>query len=343
MPISIFIKRLISTVFLSSGYSCRVIKRFGPEKGLILMYHRILPIKKVDESIQPGMYVTPETLTKHIRFLKENFEIVSLKEAYDILIREQAKAYEKPICVITFDDGWRDFLQYAYPILQKFDTPATVFLPTNYIDSTKVFWTDQLAYLLSKRNDRHITIKSESDDLQNLFDQLNKNRGNRRNQIESSISLMKKLHPNKIDYIMNQLKDKLDVEPMNISRLFLDWSEVKLMSDSKLVSYGSHTASHPILTNISPSEVNKELADSKERLLTENVVDSDFIPFCYPNGNFNEAIANLVRRNGYHLSVTTKRGWSSQADDIFMLNRVGIHEDISSTTGLFASRIAGIL
>ena len=59
------------------------------------------------------------------------------------------------------------------------------------------------------------------------------------------------------------------------------------MQISWLVSSGSHTVAHKILTTLTDDEIRNELIESRKKLIAEQVVDPSFIPFCYPNGNYN--------------------------------------------------------
>jgi hypothetical protein len=75
------------------------------------------------------------------------------------------------------------------------------------------------------------------------------------------------------------------------------------------------------------------------------VVGSSFFPFAYPNGNYTDEIMQLVKQHGYSLAVTTRKGWIGYSDGekAFKLNRIGIHQDMTSTGALFASRILQII
>lgn len=68
-----------------------------------------------------------------------------------------------------------------------------------------------------------------------------------------------------------------------------------------------------------------------------------FIPFCYPNGNCNDAIVSLVEAAGYDMAVTTQKGWNDSKSNRFRLNRYGVHEDISSTIPMFAGSILNLI
>jgi peptidoglycan/xylan/chitin deacetylase (PgdA/CDA1 family) len=112
------------------------------------------------------------------------------------------------------------------------------------------------------------------------------------------------------------------------------------MKDSGFITFGSHTVNHKILSNQSSDTIMEELVRSKNVLIEKNVVNPLFIPFCYPNGNWNDDIVSMVRKSGYHLAVTTENGWNQSDTSLFALRRVGIHQDISSSQAMFGCRAA---
>jgi peptidoglycan/xylan/chitin deacetylase (PgdA/CDA1 family) len=102
----------------------------------------------------------------------------------------------------------------------------------------------------------------------------------------------------------------------------LNWRELREMSDSGLVTIGSHTKSHPWLPTISVDEdrLREELAGSKKRLEDGLGRRVDFI--CYPNGGFNDLIKETARRAGYKGGFTTNPAKSSKIDDIYAIRRI---------------------
>jgi len=166
-------------------------------------------------------------------------------------------------------------------------------------------------------------------------------------RLERGIDMLKTLRYEEIEEIISEVSRGWGLDAnATTSRSFMNWQEVKEMARSGLVSFGSHTAHHAILTAFDPVEehrITEELLVSKEKLLAEGVVDPGFIPFSYPNGDYNERIAELVRDAGYHLAVTTKHGWNQERPDPFTLRRIAIHQDMSATGALFRCRIAGLL
>lgn len=306
------------------------------------MYHRITPRKEMEPGIQAGMYVEAETFKMHINYLKEHFCIVPLSEISTHIKEMNEMKRKLPICILTFDDGWHDFYKFAYPILEVSRIPATVFLATKYIGTENRFWTDQVAnFFVQKKNlkeQKNYVGISNSFVAKNLAEL----EGTSDSKIEKAISILKKYREDEILSILKELKIMWGIDSVSTERAFLNWEEVRKMAEAGLITFGSHTANHRILVYLNKKEIMDELIDSKNKLLSEGVVDPSFIPFCYPNGNFDESVVQMVKDAGYHVAVTTERGWNNPNSSFFKLKRVAIHQDISSTKELLGCRTANI-
>jgi len=344
MSFSIQIKSLIAKILENSGSTKYIIDKCSSNKFLVLMYHRIIPHKEAKPGLQAGMYVEPETFEIHIEYLKKYFHIIPLSET----MNNSGKSFSlksKPNCILTFDDGWFDFYKYAYPILKANEVPATVFLPTKFIDTKDQFWTDALIQLYygKKKGKRDSRMKSTSTDP--IIDFLESSSGTLETRLERAIGMMKPLPLAEINRILADLSERWGIDPTPQGRDFLAWDEVREMYRSGLVSFGSHTATHRILTTLRDDEIDWELQESKDRLMAEGVVGPSFLPFAYPNGGYNDRIKDLLKKHGYSLAVTTKKGWARHSDKakMFELARIGIHQDMTSTDAMFGCRIAKIL
>ena len=334
----IAIKLFLASILKSSGIISSKLKKQGSGGFVILMYHRIIP-RSETEGVQAGMYVEPETFKKHLFFLKKYFRVVYLTDL--ISSKEKPVSTNKPFCAVTFDDGWQDFYKYAFPVLKEYNFPATVFLATDYIGTNDWFWTDRLAHILLEklRTKKIRACSSENSTIEKLI-KLNSSFESR---LETSIGILKYLRIEDIEEILSELSELCDISSVPEERAFLSWDEVREMGETGLISFGSHTAGHPILTTLKPDEIKEELIRSKEKLIAEGVVDDPaLIPFCYPNGNHNKEIAGMVRDTGYYMAVTTKNGWNNPLSNRFVLKRVGIHQDVSSTVAMFGGRLAGV-
>ena len=343
MKASLLGKRALSSVLHSSGFLARRLKGAARDGLLILMYHRVVDGVVARGLGQDGMYVDVETFEDHLRFVKRHFLVVSLAEGLGILGQESGATARggRPLCAITFDDGWRDVYDNVYPLLRSHGMTATVFLPTGFIGTRNWFWTDRLARLLNSANPgkggRTIQTLSGFSLPTSGFPGDMGGRG-----LHGIIEAMKRLPQEEIERILGAVSEERGVAAGPEQRAFLTWEEVGEMFRSGLVRFGSHTESHRILTTLSDDEVAVELRRSKERLVAEGVVDPGFVPFAYPNGNHTGRIAAMVSAAGYRLAVTTEKGWNRMkpAFDAYRLKRIGVHQDIASTDAMFCCRLA---
>jgi len=306
------------------------------------MYHRIIPLNEAGGAVQAGIYVKQDTFERHILFLRTHFSIVPISEFFSGKAGNSCITDNKPPCVLTFDDGWYDFYTYAFPILETHQVPATNFLPTDFIGTKDRFWTDKLGYLFAMKNNSVNLQKANRPSANCLVNQLEKLKGSRESRLEQAIAMLKGCRNKEINEILSELSVRWQLDPSQPDRAFLSWEEVREMSLSGLITFGSHTGSHKILTTLTDYEINDELMRSREKLIAEKAVDPSFIPFCYPNGNYNDKIVSMVRNAGYNLAVTTKNGWNNVESDLFALRRIGTHQDISSTDAMFACRILNL-
>ena len=115
-------------------------------KGAILNYHRVLPSNKIDNSLV-NISVSTDNFINQLNYLTKNFNIISLDE---LLLHLKSKSNEFKIA-ITFDDGYKDNLNYAYPILEKFDAPATIYIITKFINNKFIPWWIKLDYFIKNK------------------------------------------------------------------------------------------------------------------------------------------------------------------------------------------------
>lgn len=341
MTPGIILKSIIAALLTRTGKARRSLQRISRGRAGILMYHRILPATGRHPGIEPGMYVCDDTFERHVHFLKENFAIVPLDRILRVA-NGQAPTDSKPLCVLTFDDGWADFYTHAFPLLKAHQVPATVFLPTDFIGTKKWFWTDRLGFLLLRQHEAGASVNIPNQPESSPAYKILGFSGALEARLDMAISQLKAYPLEKIDQILLELADVLKAEPNPPGRAFLNWEEIREMAASGLVEFGSHTAGHSILTTIGEEAVKEELRKSRVKLLAEKIVAPDFIPFCYPNGNYTRSIARLVRDAGYSLAVSTEYGWNGRRADMFGLKRIPIHDDMTSTQNMFLCRMAGI-
>jgi hypothetical protein len=301
-----------------------------------------------DEHIQPGMYVRGQSFEAHINYLCDRFDIISLDELLDLWQKNRMKS-DRCYCVITFDDGWKDNYQFAFPVLMKYRIPATIFLATDFIGTARWFWPDQMMLLLEKARD-HTTgaadRKAVSMVLADTIGVTLSAAGRIFRRVESGdlidpdaiIEFCKGVEVDMIHQIINRLSRALQLD-LPTQRVLLNWDEVREMA-GKGVTFGSHSCSHRIMTQIPLAEVKTELIDSRRAMLQQGIKP---VPvFCYPNGNFDQDIQALVRESGYFAAVGCGIGLEcAQPHDQFALKRISLHEDSAASVPLLALALSG--
>ena len=337
--------RVLAWVYLVSGLAH--VRHRG--SVTILTYHRIVSNEMArSEEIQPGMFVLAQTFEAHLAYLRKRFEIISLAELLDLWRTNQLKS-DRSYCVITFDDGWRDNYQFAFPVLMKYRIPATIFLATDFIGTARWFWPDQMMLLLE--NGRQDTTgaadrKAFSTVLEEAIGVTLSEADGSFKRVESGdpidsdsiIECCKGVEVDRIQQIIDRLSRALHME-LPTQRVLLNWDEVREMA-GKGVAFGSHSCSHRIMTQIPPSEAKTELINSMETLLEQGIKP---VPvYCYPNGNFDRDIQKLVREGGYLAAVGCEVGLErDRPNDLFALKRISVHEDSSASVSLLAFALSG--
>ncbi len=277
------------------------------------------------------MYVLDSVFEMQMRFLKEHFHVLSFTDLLD-LWKEGGWNKTRRYCVITFGDGWRDNYVNAYPILKTLNLPATIFLTTSLIGTNHWFWPERIGYIL-----KHLCLGSSLQKVQKILQRYTSISCNDIEDIDSIITKCKGLGEEEIERLIDELKRVSGLE-IPATRQLLNWDEIREMSSDN-ISFGSHTCTHKILTNCPVDVVSREVSESLQMIRDAGI---NSVPiFCYPNGSYSRETGELVKKAGYMAAVTTPPGVAGdRPDDLFCLNRVGVHNDIASTNHLFSFYLA---
>jgi peptidoglycan/xylan/chitin deacetylase (PgdA/CDA1 family) len=315
--------------------------RFGPHRWpsrhprlWILMYHRILPPDdpRMDAE-EPGMVVTPETFRNHLAWLRPGFELIHLGEW--VQRARQGKPLPRKACAITFDDGWRDNYDFAFPILRETGTPATVFAVSHMIGTKQTFWPNRMARLLV--DPRVYAGHHEALAWLLKLGRLRSGKVPSRNEISSIIATCKPLSDKDISERLGRAESALNLQAPE-ERSLMNWEELHTLVDSELVEIGSHTCHHRRLNeSLSSQEATREILESQS--LLQERLGRPISLFCYPNGDFSGEVHRLVQRH-YQGAVTTQRGFNRENSAPHQLRRIGVHEEVSYHSDRFFSRLS---
>lgn len=291
----------------------------------VLSYHRILPFEKVESAVtQRTLIVTPETFRKQLCFLRERYNIITLDDIAKAV--SSGSGFDKPSCAITFDDGWRDNYFHAFPVLEELSVPATIFVATEHIETGEEFWPERLTKILlamdhSKR-EAGATLERLFPSVVSYYEQ-NCREGLMRYANRVIIS-MKDNPQEKIHAVLSQLQKSESVRRAlgENERYVCSWNELDEMASTGLMTVGSHTKSHTILTNETNGRCKEEILDSKKTI--EAKLGRPAKHFSYPNGNFNRILEEMVKGAGYESASTCISGVNRHDTSPYLIRRIHV-------------------
>lgn len=318
------LKQFVKSCLYVLGHDLRRAAGRGPSfcRGVhILMYHRICAQR--DEL---GIAISPEFFEAQIRYLKKYFTIISLDEALETIPRGTTE----PLFVITFDDGYRDNYTHAYPILRRCAVPATIFVTCDDVESGSTDWHRMDSAIRATALER-LDLRSFGLGIVSLEDWAEKTTAihtlhRRLKEVDNAVRLE----------ALACILERCGAWPME--RIMLTWPEVRRMADEGLVTIGSHTLSHPILTRVGVAEAKREIEQSRRHI--EQMIGRPVRHFAYPNGDHDRTIIDLVRQGGYAGACTTVAGCNQRLTDLYALRRIDVTYGMcESIGGRFSARM----
>lgn len=297
----------------------------------LLMYHRVLPASDQRYSQEePGMLLRPETLQMHIQELRRQFELVSLTDWVNTL--QQGGALPSKACAITFDDGWSDNYEYAFPVLRALVAPATVFAVAQKIGTNFQFWPNIVASLLVSgaiaQMAAHPLLAASVTAIPGTADP----------PLIATVIRKLKIHSDhQLHVALEEIDWRAHCESMPAS--LMSWEQLREIRESGLVDVGSHTCTHSRLTRLtSPGQLQFEIVESKRILEAQLGAPVDL--FCFPDGDYDDAALSLVKQH-YRAAVTTRRG-INRLDSLrpHELSRIALHDQMSASRRLFRARLS---
>jgi len=326
-------KALLGQALVRGGLWQRRLRTWAERNAVIILtYHRVT--ETWDDALdysQPGMVVTDSTFERQVAVLKEHFEVVTL----GALLADGTSAARpaRPRCVITFDDGWRDNYDLAFPILRRHGLPATVFLATDFIGSDRAFWHTELIYLftrtqLSRSLREEITFRAYPGPVRQELRRLAKGGPLGACDLDPLVEAVKALCDEEvIEELVQTLSGAVGLRrPLFQGRkFFLDWDQVRAM-DSVGFEIGSHGCSHRILTRLPADTANEELVRSKAEI--ERRVGGKVEHFAFPNGAASGALMTAAATAGYRTACLAEPVARCGALGIRALRRHGMHEQV---------------
>jgi peptidoglycan/xylan/chitin deacetylase (PgdA/CDA1 family) len=296
---------------------------------LVLCYHGVVAQPQRDR-FRYANTASVDEFDTHIAALARGFSPVS---AADVIAWYGGASLPDHPVLVTFDDGYRNNLAYAAPILRKHRVPCVFHMTTSYIGSGRTLWVDELVSRIMEWPSAALPLPEGGET------RLPAGLARRALAMQCK-QKCKQLPWDVTQRYLEQLR-ATSPEPAANAELygFLSWDEVRELH-AQGFEIGSHTVDHPILTQLTPAEVTRQLGESKATI--ERELGASCRVIAYPNGgsrDFSPAVEEAARKAGYDLGLTIVEDFNDAPADAMAVKRLCImgHLPVS----WFTSRVYG--
>jgi peptidoglycan/xylan/chitin deacetylase (PgdA/CDA1 family) len=278
----------------------------------VLTYHR------VNDERDPFFGAVPtDVFERQMAYLARHYRVLTVEELVE---RMRDHRLPRNAVAVTFDDGYRDTLTHAAPILARYGLPATIFLATGFIGTGEVPWVDRLA--LALRTTTAASVTPPGGGALRLTDTAARLRA-----LEATLVALKRLAEADLRRTVDDLVERLGVpDAACLKGLMLTWDDVHALAGLGF-SIGAHTVNHPILSRVAPERAWSEITGS--RTMIASACGRTPTAFAYPNGrpeDYTETVTRMVREAGFTCAVTTRFGVNRRQTSPYELRRGGAWE-----------------
>ena len=309
------LKEVIARLLVATGVPA-LSRRLQRRRLTIFMFHGV----EAEPISPPCPYVNDAaTLRRELEYVRRCFHVLPLEEALE---RLYAGTLPDRAAAITFDDGTRNLLTHAAPVLRDIGLPAAVFLATGPMGTDETLWPDRLWLAFARTNalevdltmfglgtvslrsvaDRGAACAAIVERLKDLPDE---------ERMERIESLVATLEP----------ESDGDAGPFRM----LSWEEAHALASDGNVTLHPHSVTHPILSRCSDEKVEYEIFESCATLERETGRTPSV--FAYPNGrpeDFDERARAALRGRGVRWALATTSGLAHRKSDPLSLPRIGL-------------------
>jgi peptidoglycan/xylan/chitin deacetylase (PgdA/CDA1 family) len=317
----------------------RLVLHLRRRSPMVLRYHRVYP-----DGERPfyELGVSAAVFEAQMAFLRRHFQVVPLQDVFEGLFG--SRPLPDHAVAITFDDGYRDNLTEATPVLQRHGLPATLFVSADNVEFRQAFWWDRLAAAVQTATAAEVAV-----DLGKGTERFAVDGAPARQVLFDRVREAVKLMPyDRFRGVLDQLEAALQPAGAATADCLLTWPEVETLKAGGW-DLGSHSLDHPILSRVPPPEARRQVEESRVRIQSRAAVPVRY--FSYPNGKRDDVTPEVkaeVRRAGYDGAVSTIEGRPGPRSDPFFLERKGVSLGMCTdehgrfSEELFAAELSGI-
>lgn len=291
--------------------------------GAILTLHHVRPPRP--DAFQPNrlLEITPKFFERALRLIKRaRVDVISIDEMHRRYI---AGEFKRRFVVLTFDDGYKDIKEWAYPLLKKYEMPFTLYIPTSFPDQLGELWWLGLEAAIAQNSRIGLTINGEH----RYFDCVTVSQ--KRELYDEVYGYLRSLKTEKeLRAIVRELCAYHKVDLAAFCRdLSMTWGEIAEMADDPLVTIGAHTVSHSMLKKL-PDDASVRAEMEQSRAVLEAALGKRPEHLAYPVGDPTSAGPREFRiaaELGFKTAVTTRPGvlFKAHRDHLMALPRISVN------------------
>ncbi len=308
---------------LHAGRTPALFGRWTRGCGAILMFHHVRPA--ADARFRPNSHleVTPEFLERVIHRVRERgMDIVDLDEA---AARLSDPGNARRFVVLTFDDGYRNNLVHAYPVLKRAGAPFTIYVATGFVDGTAMPWWDVASAIVA--GSRSIRVAIDGTTIERRVESV----AEKQRAVDALIAALIRVPEDeqRRAVVAAAVAHGVDIAAL-VRASMMSWDEIRALAADPLATIGAHTIGHYALSRLDGQRARAEMAASAERIAAMAGIRPRH--FAYPYGSPETVGARdvaLAHELGFATAVTTRRGVlvPAHARHLHALPRISVNGD----------------
>jgi peptidoglycan/xylan/chitin deacetylase (PgdA/CDA1 family) len=321
--------------------------RWLHRKDVIIVYLHGVADPGPDEQWRPlRLPHSTAVFDRQIDLISRHYTWVSIDDAVAMI---SGKSKIRPYSIVlTFDDGYRNNLTEALPLARQRGIRPAFFIATGFVNNRKPFWFDRFDYAVQQIEEPVLVTIA---DREYRFEPGNREGVTReyarlRNHAKSHFS-----NDQEFCEFFDKACDQIEracgrsiaqIQERDRWSATMSDGDLAELAEKEQATIGSHTVDHIRLDKMPMDTCRRQLEES--RVYLEQVTRSTCRHFCYPNGSFNDDVADLVANAGYESAVTTTAGFNKRGDGLFQLHRFHLPDSadeiriLSMLSGLYLLR-----
>jgi len=314
------IRHAIEAGLYWTGAGALYVRAFRPRGAAILGYHSV-PDSSIRQWVDPRYSIPLKLFEAQMEFLARRRRVAGMSDLVAAL--ERGESAEPGTVVITFDDGYRDTLELAAPVLERHGFPAIVYLATGNVTRGENQWIDRLYSIFQLRTSHHLRIDGPDRPLLDL--------GSEEALFEAYDAIAGRLlvaDGSERERLLAEVEAQLRPRERP-PRLTLSWDEVReLLRRYPGFEIGVHTRGHADLTSCGEEAARAELDSSIAEVTRELKVEVKH--FSYPYGRSNARIREMVAASSLRSAVAGEPGWLIRpGTDRFAMPRIEVGPEMT--------------